>query len=42
VVCETDTVNAGLRSSSAFTSDVLPAPEGAEITNSPCFCTRAL
>ncbi len=35
MVCDTDTVSAGSRSSSAFTSEVLPAPDGAEITNSP-------
>jgi hypothetical protein len=35
VVWDTETVNCGLRASNAFTKEVLPAPDGAEITNSP-------
>jgi hypothetical protein len=34
VVCETETSKLGVLSNNAFTSDVLPAPLGAEITYS--------
>jgi hypothetical protein len=34
-VWETETVSCGSRASNALTNEVLPAPEGAEITNSP-------
>ena len=34
VVCETDRCSCGRRSRSAFTSEVLPAPEGAATTKS--------